>query len=307
MKKKKFKSGFVAFLGKPNVGKSTLSNYFLKEKISIISPKPQTTRDNIRGILPGEGYQIIFVDTPGVHKPRTSLGEYMVDMAVEAGFDADVVLIIIDASSGITGEDRQIFNLLKKKSKLFKDKKNILLINKTDLIKNNRILELIDESQRALKEINIAEYIPISILTEQNLELVLNKIVEYLPDGPAYYPDDQLTDKNERFIAAEMIREQALELCHEEIPHSIAVLVHAMKDNPGRKTVVQADIFVERDSQKSIVIGENGRMLKKIGTASRYQIEKFLDRGIYLELRVKVQKHWRKDKDFLRRLGYSKI
>lgn len=286
-------------LGKPNVGKSTLLNAFLNEQLSIISPKPQTTRDAILGILSTDTYQIIFVDTPGVHRPRHHLGTQMVQSASEAAADADVLLIMIDAVSGITAEDAAMVRLLKNASR------NAcwcaLVINKTDRIKKNALLPLIDRCQRLWSG---AEYIPVSALTRENVDSLLAQIVAVLPPGPAYFPPEQLTDKNERFVVAEYIREQVLHHCQEEVPHAVAVLVTTFKEAEGKKLLIEATVFVERPTQKMIIIGNNGRMLKAIGTAARRQIESFLGKNVYLQLWVKIQKNWRKDKAFLRRLGY---
>ncbi len=302
-KNKKFKSGYVALLGKPNVGKSTLLNYFLEEKLSIVTEKPQTTRDAIIGIFSQSDYQIIFVDTPGMHKPRTQLGRCMMRSAVSAGEHADVVIVVIDALSGITAADRHIFKMLEGKKVLKSCRWSAVLINKTDSIKKDDILPIM---KQCLDFPGFDEYIPVSARTGENCGQVLDKIVKALPYGPAYYPKEQLTDKNERFVAAEFIREAVLKLCREEVPHAVAVEVENFKDNPGRKTLIQATVYLERKAQKKIVIGKSGKMLKNIGIAARRQIESFLDRRIYLELRVKIHENWRKDRAFLCRLGYEK-
>ncbi|MFH1092887.1 MAG: GTPase Era [Candidatus Omnitrophota bacterium] len=299
----KFKSGYVALLGKPNVGKSTLLNYFLKEKLSIVSEKPQTTRDAILGIFTQSDYQIIFVDTPGMHKPRTQLGQHMMHCAISAGVDADIVIFIIDALSGITAADRHIFEMIKSKKVLKGCCWSAVLINKIDTIKKEDILPIM---KCCTGFPGFDEYIPVSAQTGANCEQVLDKIIKTLPYGPAYYPKEQLTDKNERFVVGELMREAVLKLCREEVPHSVAVEVENFTDNPGRKTLIQATVFLERQSQKKIVIGKNGIMLKTIGTAARREIEEFLGRPVYLELRVKIHDNWRKDAVFLRRLGYDK-
>lgn len=300
-KNKKFKSGYVALIGRPNVGKSTLLNNFLKEKLSIISEKPQTTRDAIIGILSRDNFQIIFVDTPGLHEPKTPLGEHMHQSAVSAGVNADMVLVIVDAQSGITAADKKIFRMLKDRNILKKCRWSALLINKIDLIEKQRILEIIKECSGIIA---FGDYIPISAADGENCELVLTKIKQMLPSGPAYFPPEQITDRNERYIVGELIREQALRLCREEVPHALAVEIEAFKDKPGRKTLIQATIFLEKETQKRIVIGKNAQMLKQIGISSRREVEKFLGRGIYLELRVKTHLNWRKDTKFLKRLGY---
>lgn len=302
-KNKNFKSGYVALIGKPNVGKSTLLNCFLAQKLSIISDKPQTTRDAILGILSDAQSQIIFVDTPGVHKPITNLGEHMVKSAIGAVEDADIVVLIIDAVTGITKADQHIFQTLKEKKIAENCLWTAVLINKIDLIPKNDLLVLLEACSR---QIAFNDFIPVSGKTGENCDLVLKKIKQSLPQGPEYYPADQLTDRNERFVVAELIREQVLRLCREEIPHSVAVEVHTFADNPNRKTLIQATIFLERDAQKKIVIGSQGKMLKDIGSFARTNIEEFIGRRVYLELWVKVQDNWRKDENFLKRLGYEK-
>jgi len=300
VKKDKFKSGYVALLGKPNVGKSTILNYFLKQKLSIISSKPQTTRDNICGILSEDNYQIVFIDTPGIHRPRTVLGKHMISQAKQAYDDADEVMVIVDAKDGITRDDIAVFKMLESKQKK-KYKWSAVLINKTDLIKKQELLPIIDTCRKYL---DVNDYIPVSGLNGENLNIVWENIIKFMPFGPAYYPQEQLTDKNERYITAEMIREQVLKLCRQEIPHSVAVEVNLFKQNPGRKTLIEATVFTEHESQKKIIIGKGASMLKSIGCISRGEIEKFLDRKVYLKLWVKVKKNWREDPDFLQRLGY---
>ncbi len=301
MGNKTFKSGYAALLGRPNVGKSTLLNYFLKENLSITSEKPQTTRDSILGIITDDNYQVIFVDTPGVHKPRTKLGECMVNSALGSAEDADEIIILIDASLGITSEDREIFRLLKSKGILNNCVWSCVLFNKVDLIAHQKLLPIMDICR---KELNVNEYIPVSAVTGENCELVLSKIKEGLPVGPAYYPLAQLTDRSERFFAGEIIREQALLFCRQEIPHALAVEIEDFKDAPAGKILIRANIFVERQTQKIILIGKKGNMLKQIGSAARKKIEEFLSREVYLELWVKVHADWRKDETFLARLGY---
>jgi GTP-binding protein Era len=298
---KKFRSGYVAVLGKPNVGKSTLINFFLGEKLSIVSEKPQTTRDAILGIFSDEQCQIIFVDTPGIHRPTTLLGRHMVSSAVKAGEDADVLLVVVDAATGITGEDREIFDISKRAMQAHAYCWTAVIVNKIDCVDKPRLLPLLEACRGAL---TCDDYIPVSALSGEHCRVVLEKVKAKLPEGPLYFPPEQLTDKNERFVVAELVREQVLALCREEVPHAVAVEVTAFQDNPGRKTLIKATIYLERPTQKSIVIGENGRMLKDIGSAARREIERFLDRGVYLELWVKVHKQWRKDEVFLRRLGY---
>ncbi|MBI4846865.1 MAG: GTPase Era [Candidatus Omnitrophica bacterium] len=303
-KKQEFKSGYVALFGKPNVGKSTLLNYFLKEKLSIVSEKPQTTRDAMAGIFTDDNHQIIFVDTPGVHCPKSKLGEYMLKSAIAAQKDADELIVIVDAFDGITAQDKQVFELVKERyAEKIKYSWAALLINKIDMVSKEKLFPLLDLCR---KELNVNEYIPVSAKTGENLDFVFDKIKQMLPIGPQYYPCDQLSDKNERYIVAELIREEALNLYQQEIPHSIAVEINEFKERANRKIFIQATIFLERPSQKMILIGRNGRMLKKTGSLARQQIEKFLGKEVYLELWVKVYPKWRKDEEFLKRLGYKK-
>lgn len=292
------KSGFVAIIGKPNVGKSTLLNAFLKEKLAIVSSKPETTRDKILGILNLPQAQIIFIDTPGIHQPHLLLGKHMVRTAQGSIFDADLILFMSEAFGRLGEEDLRIIELLKGiKKPVF------LLINKIDLVNKSFILPKIDE---ASKRYNFQEIIPLCALDNKDTEKLLKEIIEYLPQGPKLYPEDQLTDKNERFMAAELVREQVLNFTKAEVPHSVAVLVEEMKEREGKNlTFINALIYVERPSQKSIIIGAKGQMLKQIGAAARAEIEKFLGKKVYLELWVKVHKNWRKDERILRELGYA--
>ncbi|MBU2063328.1 MAG: GTPase Era [Candidatus Omnitrophica bacterium] len=304
MKPVPFKSGYVAVLGKPNVGKSTLLNFFLKEKLSIVSSKPQTTRSNFLGILTTAHYQIIFIDTPGLHKPKTLLGRYMTAQARQAVKDADEIIVIVDAANGIRDEDLRLFDYLRSQiqGSAGRSSQVLVLINKTDLVSQKSILPLVELCR---KNFPAAQYMPVSAKTGANMELVLKKIVEFLSPGPAYYPRQQLSDENERDIAAELIREKVLEFCRHEVPHAVAVELIEFKDNPPRKVLICANIFVEKKSQKKIIIGKEAQMLKKIGRAARLELERFLGREVYLELWVKVGPNWRQDKNFLRRLGYD--
>ncbi|MDP8233303.1 MAG: GTPase Era [Candidatus Saelkia tenebricola] len=297
--KNSLKSGFVAVVGKPNVGKSTLINNLLGEKVSIVSSKPKTTRNKILAILTGDSHQVIFVDTPGIHKSKYLLDKYMLKEAESSLGDTDIVIVMLDASRGITTEDRYIFELL-----AFSKKSKFLVLNKIDLISNLEILPLLDEVSKTCK---FDEHIPISALKNRNLDRLLEQIIKYLPEGDFYYPDDQLTDKSLRFHAQEMIRERVLENTYMEVPYSVAVVVEEFKKAAKKKgmVVIEATIYVERDTQKGILIGHNGSMLKKVGTEARLEIEKFLDKKVFLELRVKVSEKWRKDGFALRRFGYA--
>lgn len=291
-----YKSGYIAVIGKPNVGKSTIINHLIGQRLAIVTPKPQTTRDNILGILTTESYQMIFIDTPGIHKPKTLLGKHMVKQAKASLGDADIVLFILEAF-GITDEDELVGNILKE----FK-KPVFLLVNKVDLVQKDEILPLIDEVQ---KMHTFQEVIPISATKGDNMDLLKQKLIETLLIGPQYYPEDQLSDKNERFFVSEIIREYALRYLREEVPHSVAVKIEEMKDRSDKLSYINAIIYVERDSQKMIIVGEKGHQIKKIGEESRKQLEKFLGKKIYLELWVKVSKNWRKNPTILKSLGYT--
>lgn len=295
---KPFKSGYVVIIGKPNVGKSAVLNYLVGEKVAIVTEKPETTRDKILGILTREDVQVVFVDTPGIHKPRNLLGKHTTRIAKESLLEVDLIIFILDITSGITSEDEIIFNLLKDARK-----PAILLINKVDLVSKSLSLPLIDEASKIYE---FKEIIPTSATKGDNMDVLLKKVIEYLPQGPKYFSDEQLTDKTERFLVGELIREKALELTWEEIPHSIAVLVEEFKERPKKKLIyIRATIFIERHSQKKIVIGHKGQMLKNIGEAARKDIEDFLKKRIYLDLWVKVYENWRKDPQALKMLGYA--
>ncbi len=292
------RSGFVSIIGKPNVGKSTLMNAYLGQKVAIVSPKPQTTRHKIRGILTLPNAQIIFVDTPGIHNPLHKLGEYMVKTAISAILDADVVVFLVDVSQLPDEEDQLIAKTLKERCK----SPVILAMNKMDLLPPDKVKPH-TEAYLALGEYN--DWILISAVAGDNLDKLRDMIVSYLPPGPRYYPEDQIADVDERFIAAELIREKALHFLHQEVPHSVAVVIDEFKDRSEDLSYISATIFVEKESQKAIVIGKDGAMLKKIGQAARRELEALLGRKIYLELWVKVKKGWRKDEEELRRLGYK--
>ncbi|HDL09876.1 MAG TPA: GTPase Era [Candidatus Omnitrophica bacterium] len=293
-----FKAGLVAVVGKPNVGKSTLINRYLGEKISIISPKPQTTRNRILAILNQDNYQIIFVDTPGIHEPKHLLGKYMVREAESSLEDADVILVMLDATTGIEPEDRHLLELVSEY-----EKKKTLAVNKIDAINKPELLPILDEVRKIAE---FDEYIPISALEGENTDLLLQKIVEFLPQSPPLYPQDQLSDKPQKFHVAELIREKILENTYEEIPHSVAVVVDEFKEREEKNLIyIKAIIYVERPSQKKIIIGHDGKMLKKIGTKARMEIERFLGRRVFLDLWVKVYEKWRRDSMALNRLGYK--
>jgi len=292
------KSGYVAIVGRPNVGKSTLLNYLLGYDLAIVTKKPETTRDKILGTLTTKEGQINFLDTPGIHSPHTLLGKHMVKQAHYAMSEVDLILALIDAKSGVTQEDERMFELIGAEKK-----PAILLINKADLIDRRLLLPMIEKCNN-LKVFK--ECIPISATKEENLDVILPKLFENLPEGPKYFPDDHLTDRPVKFQVAELIRQQVLGLTQEEIPYSVAVLVDQMKKRPGKKLYfIQATIFVERKSQKPIIIGKRGSKLKEIGEAARKKIEETLNKRVYLELWVKIQENWRKDPRALKMLGYA--
>ena len=292
-----YKSGFVAVVGKPNVGKSTLMNRYVGQKVAIVSPKPQTTRRRILGIRTDQRAQIIFVDTPGIHEPLHKLGEFMVETATRAIPDADLILFMVDASEAPTDEDRQIGEILSKHARV----PTFLVLNKADLLGPDEV-EPHTAAYSALVE--PAEVILTSATEGTGTDHLLDEIVSHLPAGPQYYPPDQVTDQPERVIAAELIREQVLHFTHHEVPHAVAVVVEEWKQRREDLTYISANIYVERDSQKRILIGARGSMLKRIGQAARREMEQFVGHQVYLELWVKVRKRWRKDENALRWLGY---
>lgn len=290
---KKFKSGFISIIGRPNVGKSTLLNALLEEKIAIISDKPQTTRNRILGIVNQPGAQMVFMDTPGIHKPMHKMNEFMVKTALRTYNEVDVILMLVEANEQPGGGDRFIIETLQKvKTPVF------LVINKVDLVKKEALLPLM---QGCSKLYPFAEIIPISAL-KNDLDGLIEAITRRLPQGPQYFPDDQLTDQPERFIVSEIVREKIFELTKDEIPYSTAVVIEDMKEGVDI-TSIHAIIYVERDSQKGILIGRGGTMLKQIGTLARQDAEKLLGTKIFLKLYVKVKKGWREDVGMLKNIG----
>lgn len=288
----------MSLVGRPNVGKSTLMNRLIGEKIAIISNKPQTTRNRVQSILTREDYQIVFIDTPGIHKPRHKLGEYMVKSAETTLNEVDAVLMLIEPADRVLEADKLIIEKFAKvKSPV------ILVINKVDTTDKERVFKVIDNYRQLY---DFAEIVPISALEGTNTDELLKVIRKYLPEGPQYFPSDMITDQPERQITSEIIREKALRLLQEEIPHGIAVEISEMKKRPeGNLVDVRATIYCEKDSHKGIIIGKHGAMLKKIGTNAREDIQKLLGSPIYLELWVKVKKDWR-DSDFLlKNFGYD--
>ncbi len=296
--KNDFRSGFVSLIGRPNVGKSTLMNSLIGEKIAIISSKPQTTRNKIQSILTEEDFQAIFIDTPGIHKPKSKLGNYMVKSAETTLNEVDIVLYLIEPFEKIKESDLAIIKRLEKVSTPV-----FLIINKIDTVAPEEILAVIDSYKSVY---NFAEIIPVSALKGKNKEDLLKCIKKYLPQGPQFFPSDMITDQPERQIVAEIIREKALKLLQDEIPHGIAVEISSMKPRKDKDMVdIQATIYCERDSHKGIIIGKQGSMLKKIGSNARYEIERLLGSPINVQIWIKVKKDWR-DSDFLlKNFGYD--
>jgi len=294
---KKFKAGYVAIIGAPNVGKSTLINNFLGCKLSIVTSKPQTTRKKIMGILTKEDYQIVFFDTPGIIEPRYELQKYMVKAADHVIKDADTILIMADPFKHPAKHDKDLFKKLS-----FLNKPIILAINKTDLVEEEKLIPVLSAYDAVMK---FSEIVPVSALTGNNLERLLSVLVKYLPENEPFYPADYLTDYNERFLASEIIREKVFELYGEEIPYSVTVKIEEFTEKEKNKDYINAVIYVERESQKGIIIGKNGNAIKQIGIQARNEIEKQLGRKVYLEFRVKVMQKWRRDKNKLRKLGYK--
>ena len=291
------KSGFISIIGRPNVGKSTFLNRVIGQKIAIMSDKPQTTRNKVQGVLTLEDSQLIFIDTPGIHKPKHRLGDFMMKVAQNTLKEVDLVLFMVNAQEGYgRGEEFIIEKLQNVKTPVF------LVINKIDLIHPDELLKLIESYN---EKFNFAEIVPISALEGNNIEKLLEQIKEKMPEGPQFYPADQVTDHPERFIVSELIREKALHLTREEIPHSLAVVIEKMERQPEKEMVhVMATIIVERDSQKGIIIGKQGSMLKEIGKRARHDIENLLGTKVFLELWVKVQKDWRNKAGQLRDFGF---
>ena len=297
----KLKVGYVTILGLPNAGKSTLLNALLGQKLAITTSKPQTTRKRLIGILSDKNYQIIFLDTPGILKPAYLLQEKMMDAVIQSIKDADVILLILDVALDPSGEDTLkdvfIYDLLSKSKK-----PKILLLNKIDMSTQEQVSELIAKVEKTKYFRNI---IPISAKQAYNVHSVINEIIECLPEGSKFYPDDDISDENERFFVSEIIREKIFEQYKDEIPYSCEVVITDFKEREDRKDFIQAEIIVERESQKGILIGKQGAALKKVGEKSRSTIEEFLQRPVYLDLHVKVRSKWRTDENMLKSFGYS--
>lgn len=293
-----YKSGFISIIGRPNVGKSTFLNRVIGQKIAIMSDKPQTTRNKIQGVYTTNDSQMVFIDTPGIHKPKHKLGDFMMKTATNTLKEVDLILFMINAEEGFGRGDEFIIEKLKEiKTPIF------LVINKIDRIHPDQLMLLIDQYKDLL---DFAEVVPISALEGNNVDRLLEQIEKLLPEGPQYYPADQVTDHPERFIVSELIREKVLHLTREEVPHSIAVVIDKIAKRDGKEMIdVMATIIVERDSQKGIVIGRGGTLLKEVGKRSRHDIENLLGSKVFLELWVKVQKDWRNKASNLRELGFK--
>ena len=296
---KKFKSGFVAIIGRPNVGKSSLINRLIGERVSIISNKPQTTRNSIKCIYSSEEFQMVFIDTPGIHKPRHKLGEYMVKSALDSLRGVDVVVAVFDCSMELGTGDNYIIDIIRDV-----DAPVILALNKIDKIPKSKLEQIV--ASLSVHQDHLDSIIPISAKEGENVDELVNEIVKNLPEGPQYFPSDMFTDLPEKFIVAEIIREKILESTSEEVPHGAAIEVFSMKERDDKNMIdIEATIFCEKDSHKGIIIGKQGVMLKQIGSLARVDIEKLLDCKVNLQLWVKVKKNWRDSMPLLKSLGYQ--
>ncbi|MED3962060.1 GTPase Era [Niallia taxi] len=290
------KSGFISIIGRPNVGKSTFLNRVIGQKIAIMSDKPQTTRNKVQGVLTTDDSQLIFIDTPGIHKPKHRLGDFMMKVAQNTLKEVDLILFMVNAEEGFgKGEEFILEKFENIKTPIF------LVVNKIDTIHPDKLFSVIDSYK---EKYPFKEIIPISALEGNNVETLLTQIKKYMPEGPQFYPADQVTDHPERFIVSELIREKALHLTREEIPHSLAVVIEKMEKKQNDVVYVMATIVVERDSQKGIIIGKQGGMLKEVGKRARTDIENLLGNKVFLELWVKVQKDWRNKMTQLRDFGF---
>lgn len=292
----KFRSGYVSLTGRPNVGKSTLLNAILGEKVAIVSPKPQTTRNRIVGVKTLPDAQIIFIDTPGIHKPKHKLGELMVKEAKGSVKEVDVILFMVEPEEPGSG-DKFIIDILKDLNKPV-----FLVINKVDTVKKPIVLPIIDSYSRLYP---FKEILPVSALTGDGVDGLVKTVTDYLPEGPKYYPEDILTDQLERFMAAEIIREKIIRHTEDEIPHSVAVEITNWSERENGVVFINANIYVEREGQKGIIIGKGGSKLKSIGTSARIDIEKLLGTKVFIELRVKIKKDWRGNERILKELGFN--
>ena len=293
-----YKSGFVAVVGRPNVGKSTLLNQLVGQKIAIVSDTPQTTRNRILGILTLPEAQILFLDTPGIHKPQHKLGEYMVNSARSSLREVDLILFVSDVTESVGPGERFILDMLKEEQTPV-----VLVLNKVDLVPKDKLLPIISQYS-AFRD--FTAIVPLSALAGTNTDRLLTVIKDLLPEGPQYYPEDEVTDQPERVVAAEFIREKIFRLTREEIPHSTAVEVEEMKTRPNGDVFLRATIYVERESQKGIIIGAKGAMLKEIGQQARLDLESIFDSRFFVDLWVKVKSDWRNKEGSLRMFGYDK-
>ncbi len=285
-----YKSGFASLIGRPNVGKSTLLNAILAQKVAIVSPKPQTTRTLIRGVYTSERGQIIFVDTPGIHEPRHTLGKHMVSRARRAMGDADVVVLVYDALVGWHDQEQELLELLRKSNRDY-----VVVANKVDAVVSELTLPA---------GVDPADWLAVSAITGQGVDRLIDLVMDRLPEGPQYFPPEMVTDQPEQVLAAEFIREAVLHLTRDEVPHSVAVQVDEFRYNERKDlTTIRATIYVERDSQKKIIIGRNGAMIREIGQVSRVEIEKILGTRVFLDLWVKVKPKWRDTEGTLQNLG----
>ncbi|MCI8453825.1 MAG: GTPase Era [Lachnospiraceae bacterium] len=292
-----FKSGFVTLIGRPNVGKSTLMNHLIGQKIAITSQKPQTTRNRIQTVYTDERGQIIFLDTPGIHQAKNRLGEYMVSVAEHTLKEVDVILWLVEPGTYIGAGEQHILKVLERvKTPVF------LVINKIDTVKNEQIAKTIDTYKDAYR---FAEVVPVSAMKKTNTDTLLHTVFSHLSEGPQYYDEDTVTDQPMRQIAAELVREKALRLLSDEIPHGIAVVIEQMAERPNGIFDIEATIVCEKDSHKGIVIGKGGAMLKKIGTAARIEIEHLMDAKVNLKLWVKVRREWRDSELYMKNYGYN--
>ncbi|WP_461676194.1 GTPase Era [Staphylococcus warneri] len=290
------KSGLVSIIGRPNVGKSTFVNRVIGHKIAIMSDKAQTTRNKIQGVMTRDDAQIIFIDTPGIHKPKHKLGDYMMKVATNTLSEIDAIMFMVNVNEDIGRGDEYIMDMLKDlKTPVF------LVLNKIDLVHPDALMPKIEKYQEYM---NFTEIVPISSLEGLNVDHFIDVLKSYLPEGPKYYPDDQISDHPEQFVVGEIIREKILHLTSEEIPHAIGVNVDRMIKEDEDRVRIEATIYVERDSQKGIVIGKGGKKLKEVGKRARHDIEMLLGSKVYLELWVKVQKDWRNKVNFIRQIGY---
>ncbi len=285
------KSGFVSFVGKPNVGKSSIINAIMGKKVVIVSDKPQTTRNRINVIYTDKDSQIIFVDTPGIHKPLHRLGEYMVKAAVQTLKNVDLLLFTIDANEGFEAPEEYISGYINQSGT-----PTIVIINKIDLTSAEKIAVIEEKARRSVQ--NVLEIVRTSAITGEGFDLLIEKIKDHIPEGPQFYPEDIVVDRQLSFIASELIREKIFHFTYEEVPHSVAVIVEEVKERENKVVYIRANIYVERESQKGIIIGQKGQMIKKIGEAARKDIEYFLESKVFLDLHIKVKKDWR-NKDFI--------